>query len=79
MRQRVATDRRRLNRAVIHQLERVLAEASAAPEAVALAERIEAQVRMSHALAGRWDADRAPVEAIDALSAARTPGRPVER
>ncbi len=70
LRQRAAADRRSLNREVIHLLERVLAEA--------LAEQIEAQVRMWHALAGRWDADQEPVEEIDALYAARTPGRRVE-
>ena len=59
-------------------LERVLAEASAAPGPVALAERIEAQALAWHALAGRWDADQELVEDIDALYAARTPGRPVD-
>lgn len=78
LRQRAAADRRSLNREVIHLLDRALAEASVAPGSVALAERIEAQVRMWHALAGRWDSDREPVEEIDALYAARTPGRPVD-
>jgi plasmid stability protein len=73
LRQRAAADRRSLNREVIHLLERVLAEAPAAPEAIALAERIEAQMR-----AGRWAADREPTEEIGALYAARTPGRPVD-
>ena len=78
LRQRAAADRRSLNREVIHLLERVLAEAPAAPGPVALAEQIEAQVRLWRALAGRWDADQEPVEEIDALYAARTPGRPVD-
>ena len=78
LRQRAAADRRSLNREVIHLLERVLAEAPAAPGPIALAEQIEAQVRMWHALAGRWDADQEPVEEIDALYAARTPGRSVD-
>ena len=78
LRQRAATDRRSLNREVIHLLERALAEAPAAPEAVALAERIEAQVRAWQTLAGRWDADREPAEEIGELYAARTPGRPVD-
>ena len=62
-----AHDRRSLNREVIHLLERVLAEAPAAPGPVAWAEQIEAQVRMWHALAGRWAADREPTEEIGAL------------
>jgi len=78
LRQRAAADRRSLNREVIHLLERVLAEAPAAPGPVALAEQIEAQVRRWHALAGRWDSDQEPVAEIDALYAARTPGRRVE-
>ena len=76
-RQRAAADRRSLNREVIHLLERVLAEAPATPGPVTWAERIEAQARMWRALAGRWDTDRSPVEEIDALYAARTPGRTV--
>ena len=78
LRQRAATDRRSLNREVIHLLDRALAEAPAAPAAVALAERIEAQVRAWQTLAGRWDADREPAEEIGDLYAARTPGRRVD-
>jgi plasmid stability protein len=78
LRQRAAADRRSLNREVIHLLDRVLAEGSAAPVAVALTEQIEAQVRAWQTLAGRWDSDREPAEEIDALYAARTPGRRVE-
>jgi plasmid stability protein len=78
LRQRAATDRRSLNREVIHLLERALAETPAALEAAALAERIEAQARAWHTLAGRWDSDREPAEEIDALYAARTPGRRVD-
>ena len=78
LRQRAATDRRSLNREVLHLLDRALAEAPAAPVAVALAERVEAQARMWHALAGRWDSDRVPAEEIGDLYAARTAGRPVE-
>ncbi|HRD68263.1 MAG TPA: hypothetical protein PKY50_19205 [Candidatus Competibacter sp.] len=78
LRQRAATDRRSLNREVIHLLERALAETPAALEAAALAERIEAQARAWHTLAGHWDSDRDPAEEIDALYATRTPGRRVD-
>jgi len=78
LRERAATDRRSLNREVIHLLDRALAEAPVAPASSALAERVEAQARAWQALAGRWDSDRAPAEEIGDLYAARTPGRPVE-
>ena len=45
LRQRAATDRRSLDREVIHLLDRALAEAPVAPASSALAERIEVQAR----------------------------------
>ena len=78
LRERAATDQRSLNREVVHLLDRVLSEVSAAPAAVALTEQIEAQVRAWQTLAGRWDSDRELAEEIGDLYAARTVGRPVD-
>lgn len=76
LRKRAETDKRSINREVIHLLETALSDGDLA-EPTRLSRQVQRQVRMWKRISGKWRSTQSVAEEIDSIYASRTTGRDV--